>query len=127
MTNTAKYLMIVGLITIATPSLATANPQMQFKSEQQYSGQFSSDDPAIYDLGQDWAVVFYYDNAQGERVVVSTIAPKDPDSGRPASEHIVRLSAGESYRATLASNDPTAEPINVTVRFDENIMRPAMN
>ena len=119
--------MIAGLITIATASLATVNPQIQSEGEQQYSGQFSSDDPAIYDLGQYWAVVFYYDNAQGERVVVTTIAPKDPDSGRPASEHIVTLSAGETYQATLASGNPTSEPIHVTVRFNEFSMRTAMN
>tara|TARA_B100001964_G_C14028109_1_gene506995 strand:+ start:188 stop:574 length:387 start_codon:yes stop_codon:yes gene_type:complete len=127
MTKTAKLITIAGLIAIATPCLAAANPEMPFQGGPQHSGRFTPEDPAIYDLGQDWAVIFYYENAQGERVVVTTIAPKDPDSGRPASEHIVTLRGGESYRAALASTDSTMEPMHVTVRFDEKLLRAAAN
>jgi len=127
MTKRSKLLMLVGLITLATASLANVNSPMQIEAEQQHSGNFSPEDPAIYDLGLDWAVIFYYDNEQGERVVVTTIAPKDPDSDRTASEHIVTLSPGERYRVTLASSTQTSEPIQVALRFDEFSMLTAMN
>lgn len=116
MTETLKTLMTAGLISTAAASMAIADPQIQFEDGPRSSGQFTADDPRIYDLGHDLAVVFYYDNPNGERVVVTTIGPKDPDSGRPASQHIVTLSEGETYQATLETSE--AEPINVTVRFD---------
>ena len=118
MNTTLKFLVTAGLITISTALTATPNLDIQFNIDQQYSGRFTSEDPAIYDLGRDLAVIFYYDNEHDERVVVTTIAPKDPDSGRPASQHIVTLTEGERYRVTLVSGDPATGPIQVTVRFD---------
>jgi hypothetical protein len=127
MTKTLKTLITAGLISTAATSMAIANPQIQFEDGQQSGGQFTSDDPQVYDLGSDLAVVFYYDNPQGERVVVTTVGPKDPDSGRPASQHIVTLTEGEVYQATLESSDPTTEAINVTVRFDWDLTRTLAN
>ena len=119
-TKTLKPLIMSGLIATASAAIAAPDHSIQFEDEQQYGGRFKPEDPTIYDLGLDLAVIFYYDNAQGERVVVTTIGPKDPDSGRPASEHIVTLIEGEHYRARLASDDPSVEPIHFTVRCDRN-------
>ena len=94
-------------------------------SEPPFIGSFTAEDPAIYDLGADLAVVFYYDNEHGERTVVATVAPKDPDSGRPASEHIVVLGAGESYRGTVARANPAEDPIRITVTNGDGMLAAA--
>ncbi len=107
---------------------AMAMPYVQQSmAEPQYSGRFTAEDPALYDRGLDLVVVFYYVNAQGERVVVTTVAPKDPDSGRLATEHIVTLDQGESFHATFASNDPTVKPVHVMLKTTESTVRPGAN
>lgn len=120
MTKTLKIFLAASLLTAAATT-SMAGPDTQ------YSGSFTPDNPAIYDLGLDLVVVFYYDNAEGERLVVTTIAPKDPDSGRPASEHIVTLREGESFQASFAIDDPAVERIDISIRFDENGLPIAAN
>ena len=95
--------------------------------EPQYSGRFTGEEPAFYDRGLDLVVVFYYVNAKGKRVVVTTVAPKDPDSGRLATEHIVTLDQGESFHATFASNDPTVKPVHVMLKTAQSTVRPEAN
>jgi len=121
MMNKLKLLTALGLITTAAASFATAEPVSTATSEFSHTGSFIAEDPAIYDLGADLAVVFYYDNEHGERTVVTTVAPKDPDSGRSASEHIVVLGIGERYRGTIARANPAADPIQITVTNDDGM------
>ena len=119
MTKTLKSLLAASLLTAATTSMADPATHN--------TGSFTPQNPAIYDLGLDVAVVFYYDNVDGERLVVTTIAPKDPDSGRPASEHIVTLGEEQRFQASFAIDDPAIERVNVTLTFDENGLPIAAN
>ena len=108
--------------------VAMAMPDVQQSTaEPHYSGPFTGEEPAFYDRGLDLVVVFYYVNAQGKRVVVTTVAPKDPDSGRLATEHIVTLDQGESFHATFATDDPTVKPVHVMLKTTESTVRPGAN
>ena len=108
MNTTLKSLVAASLLTAASFGVAASDNPIQINTDVVPTGQFTGEDPAIYDLGQDLAVVFFYNNDAGQNVVVTTIAPKDPDSDRPASEYIVTLDEGEMYTATLASSDSNA-------------------
>ncbi len=120
MNTTFKQLITAGLITVATVATAKTESQVQFSASHQGIGEYTAEQPAIYDLGLDTAIIFSYENTQGERMVVTTVGPKDPDANRPATEHSVKLDQGESYTVTLASSDPSVEPIAVTLRFDDS-------
>ena len=108
---------IFTALTLTASTITFAGDNLGSNSMAAPNGNYTAEAPAIFDLGEDWAIVFYYDNENSERTVVTTVAPKDPDANRAASEHIVSLKPGESYTATLASSDPRIEPIAINVPY----------
>lgn len=95
--------------------------------EQGSTERLTASQPAIYDLGHTTAVIFYYTNSAGERLLVTTIAPKDPDSGETATQQIIKMEADGEYLINIAGNAKDSAPMKLSAYFEGKDLIVAFN
>ncbi|GEM_PF-5260409 len=78
-------------------------------------------EPVVYDLGDSRAVIFYYTDENGDRLLVTTIGPKDPDADLPATQQIVKMNDQDSeYVVNIESAESGTNPLQLSAHFDGN-------
>ena len=77
-------------------------------------------EPVIYDLGSNLAIVFYYTDSKGNRLLVTTIGPKDPDSAASATQQILTMNSEGEYVINISSDNPGSKPMKLTAHFEGN-------
>ena len=75
-------------------------------------------EPATYDLGSKLAVVFYYTDAEGDRLLVTAIGPKDPDSGMTSTQQIIKMDPAGEYEINIDSDKNDFVPMKLSARFE---------
>ncbi len=80
----------------------------------------NASEPVTIDLGSKIAVVFYYTDANGDRLLVTAIGPKDPDSGVAATQQIIKMDAAGQYVINITSDESGSTPMKLSARFEGN-------
>ena len=75
-------------------------------------------EPMTIDLGSKLAVVFYYTDAQGDRLLVTAIGPKDPDSTEPATQQIIKMTTSGEYVINFDTEAPGEEAAKLSAYFE---------
>lgn len=73
-----------------------------------------------YDLGSNLAVIFYYNDTNGDRLVVTTIGPKDPDSGVAGYQQILKANPGSEFTINIGSDESVNHQKSLTASFKGN-------
>ena len=78
----------------------------------------NASEPVTIDLGSKIAVVFYYTDANGDRLLVTAIGPKDPDSGVASTQQIIKMDAAGEYVINIASDKNGSVPMKLSAHFE---------
>lgn len=110
------------LILSTTFAATTALAENKSQSTTQVVAQISSAkldalETITYDLGSNLAVVFYYNDSNGDRLVVTTIGPKDPDSGIAGFQQILKANPDSEYTINIGSDDGNNHQKRLTASF----------
>ncbi len=117
-TISTLLLMITALFTGLTTQ---AEDRSVISADQASVERLDASEPVTYDLGENLAVVFYYTDANGDRLLVTTIAPKDPDSDGAATQQILKMDNKEGeYVINIASDDNGSDPMQLSAHFEGN-------
>lgn len=125
-TFTSLLLLSAAFVTPVSADQPTA-VTVKAVSEQGSTERLTASQPAIYDLGHTTAVIFYYTNSAGERLLVTTIAPKDPDSGETATQQIIKMEADGEYLINIAGNTKDSESMKLSAYFEGKDLIVAFN
>ncbi len=101
-------------ITVSAAELSAA------QTSQPSVERLNASEPVTIDLGSKIAVVFYYTDANGDRLLVTAIGPKDPDSGVAATQQIIKMDAAGQYVINIASDESGSAPMKLSARFEGN-------
>jgi len=78
----------------------------------------NASEPVTVDLGSRIAVVFYYTDTNGDRLLVTAIGPKDPDSDMASTQQIIKMDAAGQYVINIASDESGFTPMKLSARFE---------
>ncbi len=108
----ATILMLsAATMTVSAAELATSQPSVE---------RLNASEPITIDLGSKIAVVFYYTDVNGDRLLVTAIGPKDPDSGVAATQQIIKMDAAGQYVMNITSDESGSTPMKLSARFEGN-------
>lgn len=114
-----RALLSVSLFMLTTTFAAvTYAEDHMIPASQASTERLDASEPVIYDLGNKLAVIFYYTDSKGDRLLVTTIGPKDPDSGIASSQQIVKMDAAGRYVITIDSDKNESAPMKLTAHFE---------
>ena len=114
---------ILLLMLSATFAATTASAEDQSVNTTQIVAEISSEklealESITYDLGSNLAVVFYYTESNGDRLVVTTIGPKDPDSGVAGIQQILKANPEDEYTINIGSDESGSLPKRLSASFE---------
>lgn len=74
--------------------------------------------PVTIDLGTKMAVVFYYTDANGDRLLVTAIGPKNPDSDAVATQQIIKMNSAGEYVINIDSDEKGTDSVKLSAYFE---------
>jgi len=108
----ATLLMLsTAAMTVSAAEPATNQPSVE---------RLNASEPMTVDLGSKIAVVFYYTDTNGDRLLVTAIGPKDPDSGVASVQQIIKMDEAGQYVINITSDENGSEPMKLSARFEGN-------
>lgn len=110
-TLAALLMLSAATMTVSAAELSASQPSVE---------RLKSSEPVTIDLGSKIAVVFYYTDANGDRLLVTAIGPKDPDSGVAATQQIIKMDATGQYVINITSDESGSTPMKLSARFEGN-------
>jgi len=87
-------------------------------ADQASTERLDASEPVAYDLGRKIAVVFYYTDSNGDRLLVTAIGPKDPDSGEASTQQIIKMDSAGQYVINIASDHNGSAPMKLSAHFE---------
>jgi len=106
-----RTLLSATLLMLSTAAMAVSATEPSVE-------RLNASEPVTVDLGSKIAVVFYYTDANGDRLLVTAIGPKDPDSGVAATQQIIKMDAAGQYVINIASDESGSTPMKLSARFE---------
>ncbi len=109
--STTLLMLSAATMTVSATELSTNQPSVE---------RLNASEPVTIDLGRKIAVVFYYTDANGDRLLVTAIGPKDPDSGVASTQQIIKMDSAGQYVINIASDESDSAPMKLSARFEGN-------
>ena len=108
------------MLSATSAAVATYAEDRVIPANQASTERLEASEPVTYDLGKKLAVIFYYTDSKGDRLLVTAIGPKDPDSGIASTQQIVKMDSDGKYEINFASDNQGSEPMKLTAHFEGN-------
>ncbi len=115
-----KLSTLLLMISAASVAVTTNAEDRMIPANQASTERLEASEPVTYDLGKKLAVIFYYTDSKGDRLLVTAIGPKDPDSGIASTQQIVKMDSDGKYEINFASDHQGSEPMKLTAHFEGN-------
>ncbi len=118
-----RTLLSATLLMLSTATMTVSAAELSANSGQSSGAsveRLNASEPVTIDLGNKIAVVFYYTDANGDRLLVTAIGPKDPDSGVAATQQIIKMDAAGQYVINITSDESGSTPMKLSARFEGN-------
>ncbi len=112
-----RALLPLFLMTVTAAIPAYAEPAATVTNQGTIE-RLDASEPVTIDLGSKIAIVFYYTDANGDRLLVTAIGPKDPDSKEAATQQIIKMSVTGEYVINIESDDSDAESGKLSAYFE---------
>ncbi len=113
-----RTLLSATLLMLSTATMTVSAAELS--ANQPSVERLNASEPVTIDLGSKIAVVFYYTDANGDRLLVTAIGPKDPDSGVAATQQIIKMDAAGQYVINITSDESGSTPMKLSARFEGN-------
>ncbi len=111
-------LLLTILFSVSGFAEKTAVTGRPITSTEETFARLSEAEPIIYDLGSSLAVLFYYIDGKGDRLFVTTIGPKDPDSSATATQHIVKMDQDGEYTISIDHINTSSESMKLSAHYE---------
>lgn len=113
-----RALLPLFLITATAAIPAYAETAVTTATSPKTIERLEASEPVTIDLGSKIAVIFYYTDANGDRLLVTAIGPKDPDSGEVATQQIIKMNTAGEYVINIDSNEKGTESVRLSAYFE---------
>ncbi len=84
-------------------------------------------EPVTYDLGASLVIIYFYIDEKGDRLLVTAVGPKDPDSRATATHHIVKMAPDGEYTINIDSDESGSEPMKLSAHYEGKYLLVAVN
>lgn len=118
MTKLLKVLLTIGLFAFTAALMAGSLAERRLSTAKQNFGWFASNGTQVHTVGSDQAIIFYFDDDRGKRVVVTTIGSMDPQRSNPGTQVKITLNEGDRYHAAIANSHSFVQLMNVRFGVD---------